>query len=153
MSILKDTYASGIVRIKNTKNKKLKFKEIIYIGILLKSNKSTIEIDDWTDEINLHRPIESKLEHFFISKREWLTEAKVFVIPTLTFGQTNIEFILNEHALFGTGFTLELFHRTGITKNTFKTSESITTSLGGSIKIDIQWDRDTLPNVKFENND
>lgn len=139
MSFQKETSATGVIRIVDTKNSKLKFKEIIYIGLLLKSNKSTIEIEDWSSEIKKHDPIETNFEHFCMTKREWFSEAKVFVIPTQAFGRTKIEIFLNEHAIIGTGYTVEVYHRNGKTKQSFKNTDEITTSLGGLITTNIEW--------------
>lgn len=153
MSNLRNNDAKGVVRIINQKSDKSKFKELIYIGLMLKSNKSTYEIEDWHTEIKKHDPIESNFENFTIHKREWLSSAKIFVLPTLTFGLTKIEIFLNEHVLFGTGFTLELFYRNGITKTKFENTEKITTSMGGLITMKIEWQiikSETTPKITFE---
>lgn len=139
MSASRDNGANGVIRIINQKVDRSKLREVIYIGLMFKSNKSTVEVEDWQTEIKKHDPIESNFENFSINKREWFSSAKLFVLPTLTFGQTKIEIFLNEHALFGTGFTFELFHRNGITKTRFTNSDKITTSLGGLINMRIEW--------------
>lgn len=152
MSSQNDKNAKGVIRIINQKNGRSKFKEVIYIGLMLKSNKSTIEIEDWQAEIKKYDPIESNFENFSIGKREWLSSAKIFVLPTLTFGQTKIEIFLNEHALFGTGFTVELFHRNSTVKTKIVNSDTVTTSLGGLITMKIEWQiikNETSPQITF----
>lgn len=131
--------ASGHVEITKTKFHKLNYKENVYIAILLRSTKSRFNVEDWYHEMKIHKPIETGFEPFHISKKEWFSEAKIFVVPTLTFGKTFIEIKLNEHAWYGTGFTVELYHRTGIIEKVIKTTDEITTSLGGTIKITVQW--------------
>lgn len=146
--------ASGSIQI-TTKNKTSKFREIIHIAILFKSNKSQVEIENWSEELKKYKPIEENFEQFYISKREWLTEAKLFIIPTLTFGETTIEINLKEHALYGTGFTIEIYHRTGTIKEQFKTTDEVTTSLGGSIIINVKWnnvEKVNIPQINFKNN-
>lgn len=153
MSALQDNCAKGVIRIINQISDRSKLKEIIYIGLLLKSNKSTFEIEDWQTEIKKHDPIESNFEHFSFSKREWLSSAKIFVLPTLTFGQTKFEIFLNEHALYGTGFTFELFHRNGTTKTKIENTDKITTSLGGLITMRTEWQfikNEKTPLITFE---
>lgn len=154
MSSLKDNNAKGVIRIINQKSDRSKFKEVIYIGLMLKSIKSTIEIEDWQAEIKKHDPIESNFENFAISKREWLSSAKIFVLPT--FGQTKIEIFLNEHALYGTGFSVELFHRKNTTKTKFVNSDTITTSMGGLITMKIDWQiikNEKTPQITFDTNE
>lgn len=156
MSNLRTNEAKGVIRIINQKSDRSKYKELIYIGLMLKSNKSTIEIEDWQAEIKKHDPIESNFENFTINKREWLSSAKIFVLPTLTFGQTKIEIFLNEHVLYGTGFTIELFYRNGSTKTKFVNTETITTSLGGLITIKIEWQfikSEKTPQITFNSNE
>lgn len=146
--------ASGVIQVTPIKNQHFKFKEIIYIAILLRSNKSQFKIMDWPTELTNHNPIESNFKQFTIYKKQWLTEAKIFIIPTLTFGKTTIEIDLNEHPLFGTGFNVELYYRSGITKKYFNTTREITTSMGGSIKTEIQWNnlnKTKKPIINFKN--
>lgn len=152
MSSIKDNNAKGVIRIINQKCDRSKFKEVIYIGLMFKSNKSTFEVEDWQTEIKKHDPIESNFENFAINKREWLSSAKIFVIPTLTFGHTKIEIFLNEHALFGTGFIVEIFNRKNTVRTKFENSDTITTSLGGTITMKIEWQiikNELLPQITF----
>lgn len=147
--------ATGTIQITNIKNRKAQFKEIIHIAILLKSNISQFKVKQWPIEIMHHKPLATQYEEFTILRREWLNHAKIFVIPTLTFGNTKIEMNLNEHALFGTGFTIEIFYRTGTTKKLIKTTNKVTTSFGGTIETNIQWHinkKETNPLIKFKNN-
>lgn len=148
----KETSARGLVRVINTENTKLRLKEIIYVGLSIKSNKSAFEIENWSKELKKLEPIESNFEHFSISRKEWFSNAKIFLIPTLTFGQTQIEIHLNEHVILGTGFTIELYLRNEKIGRIFKNNESITTSLGGLIKIKIQWqitNDENYPQITF----
>lgn len=147
--------ANGNIQITNIKNTKVQFKEVIHVAILLKSNISQLKVKQWPNEIIHHKPLTTQYEEFAIRKREWLTEAKIFIVPTLTFGKTKIEITLNEHALFGTGFTIEIFYRTGMTKKLIKTTDKITTSFGGTIEINTQWHmnkKETIPSIKFKQN-
>lgn len=147
--------ASGTIQITNIKDRKVQLKEIIHIAILLKSNSSKYRVKQWSDEIIHHKPLTTQYEEFSISKREWLTEAKIFVVPTLTFGKTKIELHLNEHVLFGTGFTIEIFLRNKTMKKLIKTTNKVTTSLGGTIETNIQWNingKEYVPAIKFKNN-
>lgn len=146
--------ASGTIQITNIKDKNFQFKEIIHIAILLKSNLSKFRVKQWSNEIIHHKPLTTQYEEFSISKKEWLTEAKIFVVPTLTFGKTKIEINLQEHVLFGTGFTIEIFLRTKTTKKLFKTTNKVTTSFGGTIETNIQWhinEKEYIPIIKFQN--
>lgn len=148
-------FASGNIQITNTKDRKVQFKETIHIAILLKSNLSQFKVRQWPNEIIHHKPLTTQYEEFSINKREWLTEAKIFIVPTLTFGKTKIEIILNEHALFGTGFTIEMFLRTKTTKKLIKSTNKITTSFGGTIETNIQWQinkKEYNPVINFKNN-
>lgn len=147
--------ANGTIQITNTRDKKFQFNEIIHIAILIKSNLSQFKVKQWSDEIIHHKPLTTQFEEFSIYKREWLTEAKIFVVPTLTFGITKIEINLREHALFGTGFTIEMFLRTKTTKKLIKSTNKVTTSLGGTIETNIQWhinEKEYVPVIKFKNN-
>lgn len=155
MSIQRETNAKGVIRVININKTKLKVKELIHIGLLLKSNKSIFNIDDWQNEIKKHDPIGTNFEYFSINKKEWLTSAKIFIVPTLTFGQTKIEIYLKEHAMLGTGFTVELFHRNGSTTKIFKNDEIMTTSFGGLINIQIEWhiQKTDLPQIELEQNE
>lgn len=153
MSNLRNNDARGVIRIINQQSGRSKFKELIYIGLMLKSNKSTIEIENWQAEIKNHEPMESNFENFNINKREWFSSAKIFVLPTLTFGQTKIEIFLNEHVLYGTGFTVELFYRNGTIKTKFTNTEKITTSLGGLVTMRIEWQfikSEKTPRITFD---
>lgn len=156
MSNLRNNDAKGVIRIINQKSDRSKLRELIYVGLMLKSNKSTTEIEDWQAEIKKHEPIESNFENFTINKREWFSFAKIFVLPTLTFGQTKLEIFLNEHILYGTGFTIELFHRNGTIKSKFINTKTITTSLGGLITIKIEWQiikSEKTPSITFDSNE
>lgn len=153
MSVQKEMGAIGVIRVANMRPTKFKFKELIYIGILFKSNRSTVEIENWENEIKNHQPIETNFEHFVINKKKWFSEAKIFIFPTQTFGQTKIELYLNEHAIFGTGFTIEIYHRTGKVRRTINNTDIITTSLGGMITIKIQWqiiENESSPEITFQ---
>lgn len=147
--------ANGIIQITNIKNKKVQFKEVIHIAILLKSNLSQFKVTHWPNEVVHHKPLTTLYEQFTIHRREWLTEAKIFIVPTLIFGKTKIEINLNEHALFGTGFTIEIYYRIGTTKKLIKTTDKVTTSLGGTIEINFHWHinkKETIPSIKFKCN-
>lgn len=135
----KETSVRGLVRVTNIENTKLRFKELIHIGLLIQSNKSAFEIENWSREIKKLEPITSNFEHFAINRKDWFSKAKLFLIPTLTFGQTQIDIFLNEHVVLGTGYKIELYLRNGGFTKIFKNDNSITTSLGGVISIKIQW--------------
>lgn len=154
VAIKKETSARGLVRVTNIEDTKLRFKEIIYVGLLIKSNKSTFKIENWPKELRKLEPIASNFEPFAISRKEWFSKAKLFLIPTSTFGQTQIEMFLNEHVVLGTGFKIELYLRHGRIEKTFKNNDYITTSLGGMLSIKIQWqigNKEIYPQIKFNN--
>lgn len=145
--------ARGNIQITNKTDKTFQFKEVIHIAVLLKSNLSKFKVKQWQDEILRHSPLSTKYEEFSISKREWFTKATIFVVPTITFGETKIEINLEEHALFGTGFTIELFLRTKTTRKLIKTTNKVITSLGGTIETVIQWplnNSEYVPTIKYK---
>lgn len=147
--------ANGTIQTTNTIDRNSHFKEIIHIAILLKSNLSQFKVKQWQNEIKKHKPLTTQYEKFSIDKREWLTEAKIFTVPTLTFGKTKIEINLEEHALYGTGFTIEMFLRTKTTKKMIKTTNKVITSSGGTIETNIQWQfnkKEYVPVIKFKSN-
>lgn len=147
--------ANGTIQITHTKNKKVHFKDVIHTAILLKSNISQFKVKQWPNELIYHKPLATQYEQFAIHKREWLTDAKIFVVPTIIFGKTKIEINLNEHVLLGTGFTIEVYYRTGTIKKSIKTTNKVTTSFGGTIEINFQWhfnNKEHIPSIKFKNN-
>lgn len=147
--------AKGVIRIIDQRSQNSKLNELIYVGVLLKSIKSNVTVENWSTEIEKHEPIRENFKNFNISRIDWFSGAKLFVVPTKTFGQTKIEIFLHEHAFFGTGFVIELYHRNGIKTVSFKNTDLITTSLGGTIHATIKWQiikAEDRPTITFDAN-
>lgn len=77
-------------------------------------------------------------------------------MPVKTFGATKIEIYLSEHALLGTGFEITLYCDKQVRTASFKNSEDISTSLGGTVSTVINWHIVKSENesaISFESNE
>lgn len=146
----------GVIRIINSKNLKTKFEEMIYIGLCIKSTRSKFEIKNWQEEREKFEPITLNFKKFKINKSDWYNGGKVFVIPTKTFIPTKLEIYLKEHVLLGTGFEINIYNHDIIKSVIFTNSETISTSLGGTISTTTEWQvvkTEDEPSIKFTSNE
>lgn len=58
-----------------------------------------------------------------------------------------------EHVLLGTGYEIGIYNRDTFTPFVFNNSESICTSMGGTITIVIEWKTEQTNNIAFRSNE
>lgn len=147
------TEIEGAIRIIETVSVKSKFEETIYIGLSIKSKRSEYKIVDWQKEKEKQESIRLNYKKFVISKEKWYHNAEIFVVPTKVFGKTKLEVYLKEHFLLGTGYEIGIYHRDNFTPFFFTNSESMCTSMGGTITIFIEWKTENINNIVFKTNE
>lgn len=82
--------AKGVIRVIEQRGKKSKFNEIAHVGVLLRSIKSKFIVENWQEELEKHNSITGNFKNLNISRDEWFSSAKIFVVPTRVSDQTKI---------------------------------------------------------------
>lgn len=129
----------GVIRVIDIISPRTKFEELIFVGICIKSTRSQFGIQNWQEERENFESVKLNFKMFTINKTSWYNSGEVFVVPTKTFTKTKLEIHLKEHVLLGTGFEIEIYHRDSVKSVSFTNTDTISTSMGGTMTTVIDW--------------
>lgn len=146
----------GVIRIIEPRDLRTKFKEVIYIGIGIKSTRSKFKMENWQEEREKYDPVTSNFKKFRINRPKWYTNGELFVVPTRVFTSTKLEIYLEEHVLLGTGIEINIYHNDTTKTVSFVNTDIISTSMGGTITTTVEWQlikTEDEMDIKFTSNE